>query len=1000
MAWSTSSLVVATCCVVLLFANPTAAFGAGNIASLSKIEGQNWRHGDIEDVLLSLVIARVAGGKKFSKLDVKRVYFGNWLRDYSQAVDVGTVKYVSAEAIRILLWVLGFLSFGYGTAEFEVTTDRLGCYQPTEHIDNPLGYAEGDDARRYDKRLRGPVDARRELSIDPRSGLKNYIASEDAGIATSAGLLRNVFRRCIELGRSYGRSRDKNEFYEALRLLGTGLHCLEDFSAHSNYTELSLIELGEQDIFPHVGRRTTIQLQGANRPVYPIVTGTFGGVDFLHSVMGEFSDKATQSELQSLEGVMEQSQGQGGRKSFIQELLNKIPSDILGGQNNAAKMDEFQANAQQQQQAANISPKKPEEWTRYLDDVRRQIYPILEWHDNLIKTISEAIDKIPLIGELIEQIQNEINLFVFSVIAPYVMPIISQVKRELETGSSEVIQSSRAQQHNIFNDDNSTDPTHSMLSKDHFSNLLNEPAGKVAQTVVRWAVPQIMEAWDNENTDIDRTLTRIIHGVFHHPAHRGYGEDGQADIRRDMFAAVEKWWRDQGRGQDSLRNQLSREGVRKGDNHKPGVHDTGHGCGKPLALPKGKSGSSGGGGGGGRSNDTDQLAKAAKAAVGGGILGDLVGGIVGSAGTEVLAGSSGYDGGRHTAQEYKKENKAQEYGGNYGDHGYKQKEKYGGSYGGDYEDDKKNKKKSKGYGDDDDDDKKYKKEKKYKGYDDDDDDDEYKKKKKDKKYKDYDDDDDKKKSKHEKKRSEEYGRSEYGQSGHGGGSYGRQQEHSQSAYREDSGYGRQQQSGGYGGASYGREQEHSQSTYRDDSGYGRQQLSGGYGGDSYGQQQGYSESTRRDDSGYGRHQQSGGYGGASYGREQEHSQSTYRDDSGYGRHEQSGGYGGGQHQSGYGQERQTGGYGGGQGGYSSGYGQETRQQHGGYESQGRRRSKSRERESGRYESSAYGGRNEGRYGSEEREFGSQQSYQRRHDNDRDRSDDEGYDRRRQHHRRD
>ncbi len=50
-------------------------------------------------------------------------------------VDVGTVKYVSAEAIRILLWVLGFMSFGYGTKEFEVTTARLGCYRPEEHID-------------------------------------------------------------------------------------------------------------------------------------------------------------------------------------------------------------------------------------------------------------------------------------------------------------------------------------------------------------------------------------------------------------------------------------------------------------------------------------------------------------------------------------------------------------------------------------------------------------------------------------------------------------------------------------------------------------------------------------------------------------------------------------------------------------------------------------------------------------------------------------------------
>jgi Heterokaryon incompatibility protein Het-C len=42
---------------------------------------------------------------------------------------VGTVKYVSAEAIRIMLWILGFMSFGFGTKEFEVTTERLGCYR-------------------------------------------------------------------------------------------------------------------------------------------------------------------------------------------------------------------------------------------------------------------------------------------------------------------------------------------------------------------------------------------------------------------------------------------------------------------------------------------------------------------------------------------------------------------------------------------------------------------------------------------------------------------------------------------------------------------------------------------------------------------------------------------------------------------------------------------------------------------------------------------------------
>ncbi|MBE3044329.1 hypothetical protein IMZ48_17535 [Candidatus Bathyarchaeota archaeon] len=50
---------------------------------------------------------------------------------------------------------------------------------------------------------------------------------------------------------------------------------------------MALIEMGENDVFPHVGRDTQMDLQGARNPVYPITTGTFGGVDFLHSVTGE-----------------------------------------------------------------------------------------------------------------------------------------------------------------------------------------------------------------------------------------------------------------------------------------------------------------------------------------------------------------------------------------------------------------------------------------------------------------------------------------------------------------------------------------------------------------------------------------------------------------------------------------------------------------------------------------------------------------------------------------
>ena len=47
-------------------------------------------------------------------------------RDYSQALDVGTFsKGLDGPTIRILVWILGFLSFGYATVEFEVRSSSL-----------------------------------------------------------------------------------------------------------------------------------------------------------------------------------------------------------------------------------------------------------------------------------------------------------------------------------------------------------------------------------------------------------------------------------------------------------------------------------------------------------------------------------------------------------------------------------------------------------------------------------------------------------------------------------------------------------------------------------------------------------------------------------------------------------------------------------------------------------------------------------------------------------
>ena len=310
--WSRGSgLLLALGICLLVLPGKAAAFGAGNIPSIAQVRllfrrlelndrvtanpisrlkgttgamevGDNhalymarWITDlckDIEDTLATIAFLH---GKKWSSMLIKRVYFGNFLRDYSQALDVGTLKSVNAETIRILVWVLSFMAFGYATEEFEVTADRLGVYRAEEHIDNPLGYADGLDATKFDKRLRGPVMPA-ETEVDPRTGMKNYIANESGQWATSAGYIRYSLARSIHFGRLYtsgsGRKGNEEDLCEALRCLGQALHCLEDFSAHSNYCELALRELGYRNVFPHCGTHSEVHVHG--KRVFPLTTGT------------------------------------------------------------------------------------------------------------------------------------------------------------------------------------------------------------------------------------------------------------------------------------------------------------------------------------------------------------------------------------------------------------------------------------------------------------------------------------------------------------------------------------------------------------------------------------------------------------------------------------------------------------------------------------------------------------------------------------------------------
>ncbi|KII94013.1 hypothetical protein PLICRDRAFT_412726 [Plicaturopsis crispa FD-325 SS-3] len=592
MPSNTTALLLFAVLLALLPA-PTYAFGAGAVPNFSYLNDKAFRHGDIEDALANLaktvghaaggggllgfaqsVIKTASGGSKFNKGDINKVYFGNWLRDYSQAMDIAGLSKLTADTLVLVVSVLGFMTFGFATEEFQVTADRLGVYLPVEHIDNPKGYGEKEgDPRQFHPKLRPPVNPR-ELEIDERTGMKNYIASENQGWDTSTAHIRRVLRGCIEHGRRAG-GRDGPDLYEAYRLLGTGLHTLEDLLAHSNWCELALRKMGHEQVFCHVGESVIINTP--NGPAPPLVTGTFGSADFLHSLMGEATDHISQASVTDLtEKMNNASNNQDNTFGQLKDLLSKLP---IGGKDD--QMNEG-ADMQSKAKAYNFDPNNVAP-----PEVQAQLWEALKWRDGIYREILEKIEMIPGLSDLIDQLTDALNAYVYTILAPWLTPILQQATGVLGEGSKAVIDSD--DQYEVFDNDRASDPSHSLLSKDHFALILNEPAGKIAQLVVENSVDLIVKSWfDNSNPD--DVITEILE-AFHHP----YYATGRSRIQNNMFEGMEKWLGALGPSESQeILESLTKQSVRDGKNKRKGSDDQTESGGGGSGYGQGATGAAGG----------------------------------------------------------------------------------------------------------------------------------------------------------------------------------------------------------------------------------------------------------------------------------------------------------------------------------------------------------------------------------------------------------------------
>lgn len=351
--------------------------------------------------------------------------------------------------------------------------------------------------------------------------------------------------------------------------------------------------MGFRNVFPYVGERTMLNVRGKH--IYPLTTGTFGMVDFYHSVLGEATDHFTQSEISEMDnamGMAESAAQSNNPLMTLVKLLSKVPGtrelcdeaqslqassqraaeenrsrgfggstrgmgdnysssragpgdwnqgyqqqgndqgynqgyqqppqsqqhswgdsaydQFLQGQQRdnqwqqphqqqgwqqPQQQQQWQGQPQQswqQQQPQELhgsnnwnqpppphtnpqqTPSQPQEKPvqasaagggdgmvdANIDPAKivQQIYPILAFRDKVVRAISAVIEKIPGLEALVERIVETLTVFILSLLAPIIRPIINILSKTLETGSEGVISSNGKHQFDVWTDPTSSDP--------------------------------------------------------------------------------------------------------------------------------------------------------------------------------------------------------------------------------------------------------------------------------------------------------------------------------------------------------------------------------------------------------------------------------------------------------------------------------------------------------------------------------------------------------------
>lgn len=502
-------------------------FGAGFV---KEKHPEAFGHGDIE-----LEALTKAG---YTPDEIDQVYFGNWLRDFSQVIVASTVgfnekdynvlltKYSDRKNVQELssqmrskpsqnTWVeilrlLAIKEFTFNVKkkkgqittqdykayenEFKrkfgtLTSDILGIYRPEEHLDNPKKLE--DESIFGDEDLEYPIVFNYEFEKGKFTPQKLYAGevSKSLKIDEIANMKRflkedidparpssfTYFKQQLSLAKQKGKNKD------GLRHFGAALHVLEDYFAHSNFIEIALIKNGHTKVFPWVQLSPEIEkikkgIEKASK--IPVVTGLFAIDDTVASITPKLAEEFFPI------GFEEYNRLKPGERTFFDALIITLLEDL----------------------AIKQSTVPNDEKVKY---VGLTIQDILEAYKRFLsfRDAWARKEELPIVGILFRSISLVAHYFGQS-IQFYNNVLFNIILNSVEDGIRE--EQTRNRQ------DFGTDPTHTQIAKDPVDHPLNQLAGVLAVQAVTDIGKKMRLCWSGAYS-IDKLVEYSEKTYFAHP---------------------------------------------------------------------------------------------------------------------------------------------------------------------------------------------------------------------------------------------------------------------------------------------------------------------------------------------------------------------------------------------------------------------------------------------------------------------------------------------------